>query len=73
MFLCICNALRERTVREVAPYCRTPAELYRALDCRPQCGRCATALRSVLDQSRLDGLAAEPSACGQSPLALAAE
>lgn len=77
MYTCICNALRERAVREVAPACRNPAEVYKALACRPQCGRCGPTVRAILVEhrgaGRVDERAAEPPALPDSALALAAE
>jgi len=59
MYACICNALKEREVRRVAPDCATTLQVYRALGCQPQCGRCGPTLRGILAESRLDAVAAQ--------------
>lgn len=49
MYVCICNAISERTVREtIAAGCRSVSEVYRRQDCRPQCGRCVPEMRKML-------------------------
>ena len=52
MVVCICNAIREHQIRDVAPRCSTPCQAYAALGCRPKCGQCAVTARAVLDQER---------------------
>ena len=39
MYVCICNALRERDVRRVAPGCGNAAQVYRALGCATSDGK----------------------------------
>jgi bacterioferritin-associated ferredoxin len=67
MYVCICNALRERDVRRVAPDCGNAAEVYRALNCATRCGRCVPVVRSILaeppaPQRNLDATATQPAA-----------
>ncbi len=52
MIVCICNAVREREIREVAPRCQTPCQAYEALGCRAKCGQCVTIARAILDEQR---------------------
>lgn len=50
MYVCICNALRERDVRRVAPGCGNAAQVYRALGCATRCGRCVPTVRAILGE-----------------------
>jgi len=55
MIVCICNAFNERQVRQAASAgARKPADVYRALGVRPQCGRCGPHMCSVLEQARCE-------------------
>lgn len=47
MYLCICNAIREREVDGLldSGAARTVADVYRSLGKQPQCGCCASAIR----------------------------
>lgn len=49
MVVCICNALRERDVREAARHgARSPAKAYSALGCKAQCGQCIPFARTII-------------------------
>ncbi|GGB29698.1 (2Fe-2S)-binding protein [Tistrella bauzanensis] len=48
MYICICNGLTERRVREAAASARSVSGVYRALDSRPQCGKCIDCVRGML-------------------------
>lgn len=50
MYLCICNAIRERDVDGLLHQgrTRTVADVFRHLEKEPQCGSCACALRDRL-------------------------
>ncbi|WP_183448049.1 (2Fe-2S)-binding protein [Microvirga lupini] len=54
MIVCSCNVFSDGEVRAClkssldCPH--TPAQVYRDLGCGPQCGRCATTIRSILDE-----------------------
>lgn len=52
MIVCICNAVREQQIREVAGQCRTPCQAYDALGCRAKCGQCVVIARAILDEQR---------------------
>jgi bacterioferritin-associated ferredoxin len=53
MYVCNCNALTERQVREaIARRPRDTAEVYRYYDCQPQCGRCVPEVREMLKKAR---------------------
>lgn len=47
MYLCICNAIRERDVESLLHQgqARTVSDVFRHLDKEPQCGACACAVR----------------------------
>ncbi|WP_300553048.1 (2Fe-2S)-binding protein [Maricaulis sp.] len=42
MYICICNALREKDLKSAAsaPDVRSAACVFKRCDARPQCGRC---------------------------------
>lgn len=49
MYICICNTLSEKRVRSaVASSKGSIASVYRALDCRPQCGRCIGTIGDIV-------------------------
>lgn len=48
MYVCICNGLTERRVREAAAGARSVSGVYRALGTRPQCGKCVDCVRAML-------------------------
>ncbi len=55
MIVCSCNVFSDGAVRSClhpGPDCpRTPAQVYRCLGSGPQCVRCATTIRSIMDQA----------------------
>jgi bacterioferritin-associated ferredoxin len=53
MYVCICNALREREVRQAIEQggAATPAEIYARLGVTPACRRCADTIADLLDQA----------------------
>ena len=53
MYICICNALNEKRVRQaIENGARRPVEVYNALGCRPQCGQCALGIQEILHHDR---------------------
>lgn len=49
MYVCICNALTDRRLKEaVESGSRRPAEVYAACGCLAQCGNCVRAVLSLL-------------------------
>ena len=51
MYVCNCNALRERDVRPILKdVIEDPADVHRALGCEPRCGRCLRDIRRMIDQ-----------------------
>jgi bacterioferritin-associated ferredoxin len=52
MYVCLCNALTDRQVREaVSNGASRPREIYGACGCVAQCGTCATLMRQMLDET----------------------
>jgi bacterioferritin-associated ferredoxin len=53
MYVCICNAVTERAIREAADAgVRTLAELSRRTGCGDCCGSCADLAAEILDDAR---------------------
>ena len=49
MYLCICNAIREKDFRTLAPLCGGDAEeIYRELGHEPQCRQCLEEANDIL-------------------------
>ena len=49
MYLCICNAIREKDFRTLAPLCSGDAEeIYRELGHEPQCRQCLEEANDIL-------------------------
>jgi bacterioferritin-associated ferredoxin len=67
MIVCSCNVLSAGDVRAClnpGPDCpRTPAQVYRCLGCRPECGHCARTIRAIMDQALAAANDHEPAAC----------
>lgn len=54
MVVCVCNAIREREVRQAARDGATTAcSAYRALGRQPKCGQCIPFARTIIDQERV--------------------
>jgi bacterioferritin-associated ferredoxin len=52
MYVCNCNGLKGSQVREVLPHCAKPADVFKKLDCKPQCGRCVRDMQGLLQQHK---------------------
>lgn len=53
MIVCVCNAIREKDVREAAKSGATCANsAYRSLGCRPRCGQCFSFARQIIKAER---------------------
>ena len=50
MYVCLCNALTDRQVKQAAASAGTikPSSIYSACGCRAQCGQCVKALVALL-------------------------
>jgi len=54
MYICICNALREKQIEAAAgDNARTVAEVFRRCGSRPQCGKCLTDVAQKIEEARL--------------------
>jgi bacterioferritin-associated ferredoxin len=52
MYVCNCNGIREREVRQaIAAGARRPAEVFKACQARPHCARCICDMRRMLDDA----------------------
>ncbi len=53
MVVCVCNALREKDVREAARNgAHSPARAYRSLGCAVKCGQCIPFARDLIGRER---------------------
>ena len=53
MILCVCNAITENEVRELARAgARTPEDAYATLGHEPQCGSCLCYAQRLIDEER---------------------
>ena len=51
MIVCVCNAITEQELREVAGGdARTPETAYAKLGCEPQCGCCLDYAQEIIDE-----------------------
>ena len=50
MFVCICNALREKDLRSTieSQSIRNVSEAYRSMGCSPKCGKCARDVANLI-------------------------
>ena len=50
MYVCLCNALTDRKLKQAAAATdsRRPGEVYAACGCRAQCGQCVRAVLQLL-------------------------
>jgi bacterioferritin-associated ferredoxin len=51
MYICICNVLNDRRIRAAAAESGSAADVYKALGCRPQCGRCVPLVGDIVRES----------------------
>jgi bacterioferritin-associated ferredoxin len=53
MIVCVCNAIREREVRQAAQAgASCPSSAYQSLGRRPRCGQCFSFARQVIAEER---------------------
>ena len=53
MIVCVCNAITEQEVRDLARAgARTPEIAYAALGCEMQCGTCDCYAQEIIDEER---------------------
>lgn len=51
MYICLCNGLTDRDVRNSAEGGCSVAMVYRALGCEPRCGKCVPFVRQMLREA----------------------
>jgi bacterioferritin-associated ferredoxin len=51
MYICLCNALTDRDVRNSAEGGCSVAMVYRSLGCEPRCGKCVPFVRQMLRET----------------------
>ncbi len=68
MIVCSCNVFSDGDVRGClapGPDCpRTPAQVYRCLGCRPECGHCARTIRAIMETALAAADHAAHQGCG---------
>lgn len=53
MVVCVCNAIRERDVREAVKHgCADPMSAYASMGRRPRCGQCIPFARRIIADER---------------------
>tara|TARA_R110000868_G_scaffold29080_5_gene108321 strand:+ start:4393 stop:4575 length:183 start_codon:yes stop_codon:yes gene_type:complete len=53
MFVCLCNAIRENEVRELARTgARTADRVYEALGCEAHCATCTDFIQTIVDSEQ---------------------
>jgi len=53
MIVCVCNAITEDELRDLARAgARTPEQAYATLDSEPQCGSCLCYAQQLIDEER---------------------
>ncbi len=63
MYVCICNALKDRELVAASTGARNPSDVFRRCGRRPQCGKCLPDVARIIEKSDADatrtGAAAE--------------
>jgi bacterioferritin-associated ferredoxin len=53
MYVCLCHALTMRDIKsQLDNGCGSVAGLYKRLGCRPQCGKCVTDVRRIVQSAK---------------------
>ena len=52
MYVCICNALKDRELADAARDARSVGEVFRRCNKRPQCGKCLPDVANFIECSR---------------------
>ncbi|MCK9538044.1 (2Fe-2S)-binding protein [Dokdonella sp.] len=56
MYVCICNAVTDRTIRQAAASGQSFAELSRATGCSDCCGNCTELAHEIFEEARGAGV-----------------
>lgn len=54
MYVCICNALKDRQIAAAANDARSVGEVFRRCDARPQCGKCLPDVARMIETARVE-------------------
>jgi len=52
VYICICNALKDRQLAEAANDCNSVADVFKKCGTRPQCGKCLNDVADLIDNAR---------------------
>ena len=52
MYVCICNALKDRQIEAAAHDAKSVGEVFRRCDARPQCGKCLPDVAKMIETAR---------------------
>lgn len=56
MYVCLCNALRDRDLAAAADGATSVGEVFRRCGRRPQCGKCLPDVAEIIDKARARSL-----------------
>lgn len=54
MYVCICNALKDRELAAAAKEARNVGEVFRRCEARPRCGKCLPDVADMIERARPD-------------------
>lgn len=52
MYICICNALRDKDLAAASGGARSVADVFKRCGRRPQCGKCLTDVAQIIEDAR---------------------
>jgi bacterioferritin-associated ferredoxin len=52
MYICICNALKDRQLAAAATDAKSVGEVFRRCEARPQCGKCLPDVAKMIEEGR---------------------
>lgn len=55
MYICICNALRDKDLAAASGGARSVADVFKRCGRRPQCGKCLTDVAQIIEDTRAAG------------------
>lgn len=71
MYVCICNAFTDSQVKTLLETkgARRPADVYRGMGCKPQCGKCSVEIKEMIDEHRAPKNPVSPARAPANPAA----
>ncbi|MEM9263004.1 MAG: (2Fe-2S)-binding protein [Pseudomonadota bacterium] len=54
MYVCICNAIRDRDFHEAAKDAETVSQVFKKCGARPKCGKCVSDVADIVEDTRID-------------------